>query len=495
MPTVQAQPAASRAHCFDPHGPDVRAQKNAFGCASMLSMSERCQDLSTRLELAVRQGREFTVDKALDASARTISSSVLADLVWNLDARQQARGLRLSGLVIEGDLNLEYLDWRGPFELKGCHVRGDVRLSYARIQGRLLMSESTVQMVAMRYTFVEGGVHCRELIAHGGLFALGCRITGGLTLQRAELHAPREDERKNRAALDVYRAEIGDVYASRAKFFGGVYGIGIRVSRNVRLAGAEVWSRSTLGWVQGPDAGDGLDLAAAEIGGSLYLWTAEAGPLVMHGGSIRLRNSSCRSLRVTRAQLRADTHMEGLTYATTGPVTEVELLEALDQQLPAPRKAYAQLARFAESTGASAVQRKAMIHQQRRISVGSRWWSPGRVRHTLFGWFAGYGYAPGRAVAWLVGCVLLAAALALAMGESIREVDGGAAMSVWTQAIAFTIDQVAPLTSSGYADQWSVAPSGTVAWLSFYAFVLLKFAAWALAALALVAVTGLARAK
>ena len=81
-------------------------------------MAEPSADLSTEMALAVRQGREFTVDTALDASARTVSSAVLNDLVWDLEAKQQARGLRLGGLVIDGDLNFEHLEWRGAIELR-----------------------------------------------------------------------------------------------------------------------------------------------------------------------------------------------------------------------------------------------------------------------------------------------------------------------------------------------------------------------------------------
>ena len=402
--------------------------------------------------------------------------------------------MRLRGVTIDGDLNLEHLDWAGPLEFQECTIQGDVRMAHLRLQGRVRLVGSTVEMVTLNYAVINGGVQCSGLEARRGLFALGCEITGALTLQGAELSAPVEDERQNRAALDLYRAKVGDFYGGRIRLLGGLYAIGATFGRNVRLPGAEIWSRAELGLRQGPDSGDGLDLAAAHIDSTLYLFTSTSGPLVMHGGTIRLTNATCRNFRVSREQLVPGMQLEGFEYRVAGPVTEAELLDGLDAQEPAPRRAYAQLAILAASRGNSSIKKRAMLHQQHRLLTATPSWSSARLRHHLFGWLAGYGYAPGRALIWLIGCLVASTAVVRGMSRWIR-LPSGETLTSWAQAAAFTVDQIAPFSASGYADQWTIAPHGAFAWAMLYSFDALKLAAWALAALALAAVTGLVRAE
>lgn len=445
---------------------------------------------------AIRSANVF--DAALtfpEVSSRTIKGTTLADLLWDMSSRGEARGLSVRGLVVDGDIPLRHLAWRGPLEMVDCTINGDVRLSYATIQGELSFKGSEVGLLAINYARVEGRVACAGLVAHRGLFALGCHITGSLTLQRAVLSAPPEAERMNRAALDAYRAVIGDLYANGAVLKGGFYALGATFDRNVRLSGAQVWPRAALGWEQGPDAGDGVDLTGATVGSSIYLWSTAKGPLVLNGGTVRLRNVSCRNLRAQAEQLGVETDLEGLTYSNISPVTGAQMLAALDAQTPSPRKGYAQLASHAELIGDPGLKKAAMVHQQRRVGIDRRWTSPSRLRHSMYGLLAGYGYAPGRALGWLLACLALATALIKSQGTYIHADDGVASLQSWPAALAYTLDQIMPFASSGYSDLWSYVPVGGGAWLWYYVFIMLKFASWALAALALAAVTGLIRAK
>ena len=445
---------------------------------------------------AIRSGKVFDAALAFpDVSARTIAGAILADLLWEMSSRNEARGLSVRGLVVDGDIPLRHIAWRGPFEMTDCTIHGDLRLSYAKIQGELSLKGSELDMLVLNYASVEGRVACSGLVAHRGLFALGSHITGSLTLQRAVLTAPPEVERRNRAALDTYRADIGDLYANGATFNGGFYALGAAFARNVRLAGAQVWPRAALGLEQGPDAGNGVDLTGATVGSSIYLWTTAQGPLEVHSGTIRLRNASCRNLRAQPQQLGAETDLEGLTYSNIGPVTETEMLAALDAQYPPPRKGYAELAKHAEMIGDPGLKRGAMIHQQKRVGAHLPWRNPSRLRHSLYGLFAGYGYAPGRALIWLFACLGVASVLVRWQGGSLHAADGIASLQSWPSAIAYTLDQIMPFASSGYSALWTYVPSDAAAWIWYYIFIVLKFASWAFAALALTAVTGLARAK
>jgi len=452
--------------------------------------------LEVALTEAIRSARLLDVALAFpDTNSRTIEGAAVADLLVGLASRNEARGLSVRGLVIEGDVPLRHLAWSGPLKLDDCRINGDVQLSYARIDGELSFKGSEVDTLALNYARVEGRVACAGLVARRGLFALGCHITGSLTLQLAVLSAPSEPERRNRAALDLYRGVIGDLYANGAILEGGFYALGATFERNVRLAGAQVWPRAALGWEQGTDVGNGVDLTGATVGSSIYLWTTAKGPLKVHGGTIRLRNASCRILRAQAHQLGTDADLEGFTYSDIGPLTGAEMLAALDKQSPLPRKGYAQLASHAELIGDPGLRRAAMVHQQKRLGAQWRWRSPSRIRHELYGFLTAYGYAPGRALGWLVGCVALASILVRSQGAYLRSSNGAASLESWPAAIAYTLDQIMPFASSGYSDLWSYVPTNEVAWIWYYAFTLLKFAAWALAALALAAVTGLIRGK
>jgi len=361
-------------------------------------------------------------------------------------------------------------------------------------------------MVTMDYANVVGSLDFHDLVAKRGLKGLGCHITGSLYLQRAELSAPKEDELANRAALDLYRAQVGDIYGQHSKFYGGIYATGATVTRSFRLFGGSAWSRQALGLKQGVDAGTGVDLRGIEVGSSLALCGRDGTQALVVEGDLRLANASCGLLRVTFEQLTSSTDMEGLTYSDLRPITGMEFLQALDGRTPAPRRAYAELASFAEVNGMVDLQRKAMEQQQRRMLERRVQGGTGHVvkdlvhpstrfRHWLYGITVGYGYKPGLALLWLVGCLVLATVVVWAMGAYIHNADGSQVLTSWPQAAAFTIDLISPFPASGYADQWTINPSSFGSWLAFYSVSALRVLAWVFGILGIGAVSGVIRSR
>ena len=429
-------------------------------------------------------------------SLETIPGELVRQLLTGQYGKVAGPIISVRGVTILGDVNLSHLDWSGGLELAACDIQGDLILSHAKIKGRISLEDSKVATLALDYAEIEGGLFGKRLQAIRGVFALGARISGALALQDSILQAPPEGERRNRAALDTYRASIGDVFLNRATLNGGFYGIGMTVTRNLRLAGASVSSRRSMGLDQGPDAGDGIALAGASVGGSIYLWTAASGPVQINGGSISLSNASSSRLWVSVEQLDSlAISMDGYKYRTIAPATGNEMLRALDRANPFPRNAYTELARYAEALGEEDLKRRALIHQQRRVSKGSKAFTLTGARRRMFGLLVNYGYSPSRALIGLAICIASASSVLHWHGNFIQSKSGFELLHSWPQAIALSTDYLLPFSVLDFRAQWIVSPVGPSQWSWFLILSIVKIASWALAALALASATGLIRRR
>jgi hypothetical protein len=145
--------------------------------------------------------------------------------------------------------------WNGVLEVIDCVVEGDLLLTHAELRGHVELRGTTLRTLDIRYVHLRGRLTGAGLTALRGIRGLGASITGGLAIQDAVLTAPPEAESKNLAALDIYRASIGDLFLNRSTLYGGLYAIGASVTRNVRLQQAKVWSREELGLPAGGGRG------------------------------------------------------------------------------------------------------------------------------------------------------------------------------------------------------------------------------------------------
>ena len=477
-PKARSQLTSGRGRCSCERGPGARVfcyQSRRALCIRQLQAGtgplQLDEDLLPRLDALVpsyrcSRTRRAVIRAGLTGTAysgpdggliETIPGSLVREVLEGKYGPLHFRGLIISNLQIEGTVDLSHLDWSGVLEIRSCRITGDIDLTYARVRGRLAFTRSTLHTLDLRYARIEGGVLCDGMTAQRGLRGLAASISGGLTLTRATLMAPPEDESKNRAALDLYRASLGDLYASDCQLRGGLYGIGLSVTRSVRLAGTDVWSRSSLGLKQGVDAGDGVDLASAVAGGTFYLWTDHYAAVRLHGSSLSLANASCKQLRIAPEQLvEQAVNLEGCSYSRLGPALGEDVLRMLDRRTPFPQKGYTRLAEYASDIGAEELRRRALIHQQRRVTKSYSLLSWAGTRRRLLSASVSYGYAPVRAVGWLLTCFIAASLVAFFRGDFIRPSVVGRAEPSAAESIAIATDKLLPVLSLGTQDAWQL---------------------------------------
>jgi hypothetical protein len=436
---------------------------------------------------AAKSGDEFFAP-----SGASIDAKLLRELVDGVHGESR-RGIRIRNLKIVGDVDLSHTKWSGVLELVNCIVEGDVLLSYAELRGNVDLRGTTLQTLDIRYLDLKGRLAGVGLTAQRGIRGLAASITGGLSLHNAVLTAPPEDENKGLAALDMYRSSIGDIFLNGATLRGGLYAIGASVTRTVRLQKAHFWSRKELGLEAGLDAGGGIALAGARVGGSIYLCNPDgSGELEIHG-SVSLNGTESTTLFASSHQLRTlRLDLNGFTYSRLDPATGEDLLDALNTAESSPDRGYTQLADFASQAGAAHLRRRALMAQQRRLADLHPGWSRDRIRRRALGLFVGYGYAPGRSLYWL-SAVLVATVLTLKSSGFTQGAEDASAAPSWSQAVVLAIDHLLPFAALDAKAEWTFLPDGTWEWAWFGTFVLLKLAAWILAALAVASATGLIR--
>ncbi len=174
-----------------------------------------------------------------------IQGAFIAELLeeaTNLSSRPQ---IRLQGFVIDGDIDLALVDWRGRLELRDCLVQGDLILHHSNFRGVVNFGGSMVNAVDARYANIDGALALNHAFkSWQGIRALGIKVSGGLSLVGCELGAP--EDLPDVAALDIYRASLGDLFLNRAIINGGIYAVGSTIERNLRLQGAIVRSRQSI---------------------------------------------------------------------------------------------------------------------------------------------------------------------------------------------------------------------------------------------------------
>ncbi|UAL31437.1 hypothetical protein K8W59_08360 [Nocardioides rotundus] len=236
-----------------------------------------------------------------------------------------ARGLTLSGAIVVGDLDLEYVTLGFPVRIVGSHFLGEVRMTHltapaldltesvlhqpldasaARINGDLTMSRVTAHdlitlLEARAEGFLQldsarllgepislnaGGVHVGghavvQVDAAGSVELYSARIEGELSLTRATLRAP--------VSLVCDRAQIADdIHAS------GLHAEGtVRMFDVVVGSGFYLWEAT----LNGPDVS--LYLDRTRIAGDLLLTKiATAGSVLLYrtgvGGELDIRGAT-----------------------------------------------------------------------------------------------------------------------------------------------------------------------------------------------------------
>jgi hypothetical protein len=461
--------------------------------------AQRFSALERQLLVSARDGAELVVNGNVPSDV--IRGHVVRDALAGVFAPLHQRGLRARGLRIDGDLDLSHLRWEGELSLIECHISGGMILDYARPVGKICMDRSHVQSLSATGAVIEGSLLLRDgFTVDDGIYALGIRVSDSFNMRRARIVGPVA--KPTRQAVELFRANLGDLFLTHAQVDGGVYAAGMSVARNARFHGATIRSRASLGWEDKSEFRGALTIAGSEIKGSLYLCTATTRDTTRHVGLVRLNSMACRGLFFYQGSLD-DTELEldGLRYLRLGGVSPEQFLSILERGKKFHPQPYVQLANYCDVIGQVTIKRRVLVALERRLTHQLPRWSPGRLLRQLHGAFVGYGYRASLAFPWLLLTIVLSVLLLRWHGGFFIEkpLAGGALQTFhdnvlpWSDAIGVTFDNLLPFASLGIKDQWVGYPQSAAEWSWLVLFLVLKFGAWGLVALALASITGVIR--
>ncbi|MFF9622866.1 hypothetical protein [Streptomyces griseosporeus] len=364
------------------------------------------------------------------------------------------QALRADGITVDGELRLaearvgdgdarprpmtdpsdSATGARAPRRLQEGAATGAVQLADARIGGNLVLDQLTVadggawSLLAPRLT-VGGSLHARELTASGSLYVRDARVT---------------------YAVNLHAADVGGIDATGLVCSGGFYADwGFRSSGQVLLRAAEIGGVVTF-----------HDAVLAEPAGSLLLGRLRVPRLRLDlreppAGRVVLQDAAVDVLVDSETTWPAPGRLslEGFAYQRLETGHPVEVRSRIDWLTRDPRigaGAFEQLARSYESGGderaARSVRHARERHLHRHDRLSGRLW--GAVQDVLFG----YGYAPRRALVWLLS--LVAAGSLWFAHHPPRPV--GADRRAW-DPVLYSLDLLVPFGGLGYRGSWDPA--------------------------------------
>jgi hypothetical protein len=241
-----------------------------------------------------------------------------------------------------------------------------------------------------------------------------------------------------------------------------------------------------------------VTLVSAKIASALYIsWKDQERLSWYVDGRVVLTRLSCTTVRLRASDfLGKPFSIDYLDYVRLVGMTPHEwfaLLEATDGIQGQP---YVRLAAYCGELGLTDLQRKVLVALQKRITSEFPRFSFEYFRRKLWAWSVEYGYRPGRAIMWLLGCTVLCTLILLVGGDFIvnqvgSHLGGGRGVKSLEEAITISMDNVLPFAGLGVGGEWSAAPQevSQTAWLIL--FVGFKLLGWVMAAIGLASVTGI----
>lgn len=420
-----------------------------------------------------------------------VRAAVLVTLLQQAPERVDGRvpALRLRGARITGRLDLSHVtvglpvhldccvldaapDLTGAslrtLELRDCRlpgldgrlmtVTGDLRLADCRVDGRLMLENSTItgsfsiggcwlvnpggRALSGGGMSVGGGFFGRRgLRAEGTVRIIGARIAGGVFLEGAALYRP--------GGVGLCADEVSTTRILCSDGFtceGEVQLRGAQVSGEVNLFAATVLARRKAIRARGLTAGE-LVLAPDRVEGLADLSRARLG-----------------AIRDRRASWPQHLRLDGLTYEHLLPFGEsldagarcAWLARDVDPYRPQP---YEQLAGHYRRLGHDDEARRVLLAKLRRRRRTQR--LPARLAGFLLDGLVGYGYRPWLAACWLA--VLLAAGTAVFTARPPQAVDP--AHQPTFDAFVYTLDLLVPIGAFGLRGFF--VPHGATRWLAY----------------------------
>ncbi|MFF2501847.1 hypothetical protein ACFVTY_00410 [Streptomyces sp. NPDC058067] len=363
--------------------------------------------------------------------------------------------LHAARLAVDGDLRLSGARLGGgtpvPRPLAGPPAAGDgprvprrlpedatsaaLELADAAIDGNLFAEQLTVadaapwSVLAPRLN-VSGSVHARGLTASGALYLRDARITHALNLNGADV-----------GGLDGTGLACGrGLYADW-----GFRSAGQVLLRAAVIDGVVTFHDSVIGAPAGALLLSRLRVPRLR----LDLREAPAGDVVLQDAAVDVLVDSAATWPAP-----GRLNLQGFTYKrleTAGPATGADVRARVDWLTRDPNAgagSFEQLATSYEGAGdersARTVRHARERHVRRLDRLSGRAW--GLLQDLLFG----YGYAPRRALVWLL-CLAAAGSLWFANHEP-RAV-GGSGQRAW-DPVLYSVDLLIPVASLGYRGSW-----------------------------------------
>ncbi|MFE0258144.1 hypothetical protein [Streptomyces sp. NPDC059010] len=321
---------------------------------------------------------------------------------------------------------------RAPRRVREGSATGVLQLADARISGNLVVEGLEVSdadpwsLLAPRL-FVEGSLRARDLRASGALYLRDARVS---------------------YAVHLNGAEVGGIDATGLVCGGGFYADwGFRSTGQVLLRAAEVGGVVTF-----------HDSVLAEPAGSLLLSRLRvprlrldlrerpAGPVLLQDATVDVLVDSPDTWPTPGALT-----LEGFNYKRLESDLPVDVRARIDwlaRDAHVGAGSFERLAMSYEAAGeeraARSVRHARERHLRRNDRLTGRVW--GMVQDALFG----YGYAPRRALMWLLS---LAAAGSVWFSQHPPNPVGGDSRRTW-DPVLYSLDLLVPVASLGYRGAW-----------------------------------------
>ncbi|MCO6384511.1 MAG: hypothetical protein JXQ91_08835 [Vannielia sp.] len=480
--------------------------------------------------------------------AVSVRAALLRELLLGLyEHPLNPKGLRLRGARITGTLDLQGTDCSMDITLSACRVEGEMNLVNASLRGLHLQGCHVAAITADNARF-SGSVYIRgESRVAGEIGLAGARIAGDLQICGAEIDGGGQDA----IFAPSLRVE-GSVFLGNYPYAEGetaltcrgmLFFSSARVDHDVFITHcsidlpAEPLGHRAFGATEEHGADIAVSLARARVGGILFFQANEIARVVNLAGAEVARFKDEPSGQGARYPLRLDgfRYSDFSRHADTRPTERLSWLARRPEGLDFNAQPYEQLAHVLGRMGHRSdaqtvlmVKERLLRAENRRLRAetsgyGPRWlamWLADMVLRLTIG----YGYRPGRSVAFAVLLILglatfyqatwragdmtpnaapiLTSAPWIAATESHPEGPGafwsqpGQAGQDWEtfSALAYAADLVIPLVNFGQESAWapstSRSPLGRAGWWLRW---IAKGIGWIVTALAAAALTGVIR--
>lgn len=377
----------------------------------------------------------------------------------------QMRQLNLSESYLPG-LDAATVQMKGVLRLTDCRIPGEVRLGGAKISGAVFLNRARLgdeqgdhknPALQLNHAVINDDLWAVALAVHGQVRLSGAAISGAVNLDHAHLSAPRG------TALKADSFTVGSNLTAKALHTTGRLDMrGAKIPGQFNLAGAQLSN----------PGGVALRASSCVIG---ELWMQLAAPVE---GSVNLRRSQIQVIDIKPKIWPKRVRLDGLTYGSLTPrLPADERLKVLDRDeegyVP---YAYEQLAaayrRIGDDAGARAVQLAKLRRHRSTLPIYSKIW--GHLQDIT----VGYGFRPTRAMAWLLGLLVL--------GSTVYGLHHPQPLETKTpdfHASVYTLDLLLPIVDFGQEKAFS--PHGWYLWLAY----LLTAAGWVLATTVIAGIT------